>query len=116
MREMLDSKMQAKFSELDEKMSRLSNKTEKRLDVFDKNLKQVEADTYWKIKDYEKLLEQRPTTTFVKKMCADEGRGFMIKCRDYTDEEIKKLNESAGAIANTFNVFKIATSSTLSDF
>ena len=57
MREMLDSKMQAKFSELDEKMSRLSNKTEKRLDVFDKNLKQVEADTYWKIKDYEKLLE-----------------------------------------------------------
>lgn len=48
--------MQAKFDEMDEKMSRLTSKTDKRLDVFDKNLKAVEANTYWKIKDYEKLL------------------------------------------------------------
>lgn len=43
----------------------MSKKTDKRLVKFDEELKRVEADTLWKIKDYEKLLEQRPTLKYV---------------------------------------------------
>ena len=58
--------MNAHINELTEQISRLTKKTEKRLDGFEVKLKEVEANTFWKIKDYEKLLEARPTMQYVK--------------------------------------------------
>ena len=54
-------------------------------------MKQVEADTYWKIKDYEKLLELRPTLTFVKSAMVDECHQVFARSRTYTDENVVKL-------------------------
>lgn len=58
---MLDSKMNSTFTEFQGQINKIASKTEKRLDQFDSKLKEVEANTFWKIKDYEKLLEARPT-------------------------------------------------------
>jgi len=66
LKEQLDTKMNAHINELTEQISRLTKKTEKRLDGFEVKLKEVEANTFWKIKDYEKLLEARPTMQYVK--------------------------------------------------
>ena len=102
----LEAKMNSSFNEFDEKISKLSDKTERRLDSFDAALKKVEADTYWKIKDYEKLLEMRPTMQYVKSTIAEECRETLIKARIYTDDEIEKLKNSAAAIEKTFAKFK----------
>jgi len=99
--------MKTAFSEFEQQMSKLTHKTERRLDEFDAALKKVEADTYWKIKDYEKLLEARPTLQYVKSAMAAEGREIFVKARLYTDDEILKLKTSAGAIEKTFAAFKL---------
>ena len=65
MRNRLESKMNAAFTDFQDQINKLSQKTTSQLDKFDGDLKQVEIDTYWKIKDYEKLLEQRPTLKYV---------------------------------------------------
>jgi len=88
LREMLDAKMNAAFQEFNDQISRLTKKTDKRLSVFDTKLKEVEANTFWKIKDYEKLLEARPTMQYVKSAITDEFRSILVKARVYTDEEI----------------------------
>ena len=98
--------MNSSFSEFDEKISKLTDKTDRILDAFDAALKKVEADTYWKIKDYEKLLEMRPTMQYVKSTIAEECRETLIKARIYTDDEIEKLKNSAAAIEKTFAKFK----------
>ena len=53
--------MKTQFAEFSEQLSRLTTKTERRLTQFDLDLKKIEADTVWKIQDYLKLLEARPT-------------------------------------------------------
>ena len=62
----LESKMNSAFQEFETMINNMMQKTEKRIDKFDEQLKKVEADTYWKIKDYGKLLEARPTLHYVK--------------------------------------------------
>ena len=78
-------------------MSLLSERTLKRLDGFDSKLKKVEADTYWKISEYEKLLEARPTMQYVKSAIAEEARNALVESRVYTDQEIAKINKSVGS-------------------
>ena len=72
-------------------MSMLSDRTLKRLDTFENKLKKVEADTYWKISEYEKLLEARPTLQYVKSAIAEEAREAICEARIYTDAEIAKI-------------------------
>jgi len=66
LRDIVDSKMNSAFTDFQEQINKLSRKTDKRLVTFDEDLKKLECDTVWKIKDYEKLLEARPTLTFVR--------------------------------------------------
>ena len=99
--------MNAAFADFQSQITKNMGKTERRLDNFDKALKQVEADTYWKIKDYEKLLEMRPTMNHVRSAIEDEGRNFLVAGRQYTDDEITKLKNSAMAIEKMFGGFKI---------
>ena len=77
-------------------MNTLSDRTLRRLDAFDSKLKQVEADTLWKIKEYEKLLDLRPTMQYVKSAIADEARNAITEARVYTDEEISKIKALSG--------------------
>ena len=77
-------------------MNALSDRTLKRLDAFDNKLKQVEADTLWKITEYEKLLDLRPTMQYVKSAIADEARNAITEARVYTDEEISKIKALSG--------------------
>ena len=107
LKDTLEAKMNAAFADFQAQISKNMQKTEKRLDNFDKALKQVEADTYWKIKDYEKLLEMRPTMNHVRQAIEEEGRNFLVAGRQYTDHEIEKLKKSALAIENMFAGFKI---------
>lgn len=72
-------------------MSNLTKKTERRLDQTETELKRVEADTYWKIKDYENLLAARPTLQYVRSAMEEEGRNVFIRARVYVDEELEKL-------------------------
>ena len=84
--------------------------------MFDKQLKEVEANTYWKIKDYEKLLEARPTMQYVKSAVQDEGRNIFIKSRVYTDECIEKLKSKEDAYNKMLEAFKIETNLSLKEF
>ena len=77
-------------------ISTLSDRTLKRLDGFESKLKKVEADTYWKISEYEKLLEARPTLQYVKSAIAEEARNALVESRIYTDQEIAKINKEVG--------------------
>ena len=90
-------------------------KTDRRLDKFEQDLKQVEADTYWKIKDYEKLLEARPTLQYVRSAMEEEGRSVLIKSRVYTDEELLKLKSKALANERSIESFKLAFNGDLRD-
>ena len=101
--------MNAHINELTEQISRLTKKTEKRLDGFEVKLKEVEANTFWKIKDYEKLLEARPTMQYVKSAVQDECRQALLKSRAYTDEEIQLLKDGEGALVKQFEAFKTQT-------
>lgn len=101
--------MNAHINELTEQISRLTKKTEKRLDGFEVKLKEVEANTFWKIKDYEKLLEARPTMQYVKSAVQDECRQTLLKGRAYTDEEIQLLKDGEGALVKQFEAFKTQT-------
>ena len=102
LKDTLEAKMNAAFADFQAQITKNMGKTERRLDNFDKALKQVEADTYWKIKDYEKLLEMRPTMNHVRQAMEEEGRNFLVAGRQYTDDEINKLKNSAMAIEKMF--------------
>ena len=73
LRDIMETKMNSAFTDFQDQINKLTRKTDKRLDKFDVDLKKVEADTYWKIKDYEKLLELRPTLNAVHEAMAEEG-------------------------------------------
>ena len=79
-------------------------------------MKLLEADTLWKIKDFEKLLESRPTLGYVKSAMIDEGREILIKARVYTDEELAKMKESDNNTGNQFKIFQTQMLSTIKDF
>ena len=108
--------MDTKNNEFDARIKKLTKATDARLDQFDKSLKLLEADTVWKIKDFEKLLETRPTLQYVKSAMSDATRDVLIKARCYTDDELNKMKESDNSIGNLFNTFQIQTTATLKDF
>ena len=62
----LDSKLTGAITDFQEQINRMIKKSDKRLAETELKLKDVEANTLWKIKDYEKLLEARPTIAYVK--------------------------------------------------
>ena len=74
----------------------MSDRTFKRLDTFHNKLKQVEADTLWKITEYEKLLDLRPTMQYVKSAMQEEAKNAIMEARIYTDEEISKIKMLSG--------------------
>ena len=94
--------MNTPLGDFEKQISRLTTKTDKRLDLFDKQLKEVEANTYWKIKDYEKLLEARPTMQYVKAAVQEEGKNIYVKSRIYTDECIEKMKAKEDSINKMF--------------
>lgn len=85
LREMLEDRMDTQLNGMRKEISSLSDRTLKRLDGFESKLKKVEADTYWKISEYEKLLEARPTLQYVKSAIAEEARNALVESRIYTD-------------------------------
>ena len=85
LREMLEDRMDTQLNGMRKEISTLSDRTLKRLDGFESKLKKVEADTYWKISEYEKLLEARPTLQYVKSAIAEEARNALVESRIYTD-------------------------------
>ena len=44
-------------------LNKIASKTEARVDKLQKELKDVERNTYWKIKDYERLVNKTHTST-----------------------------------------------------
>ena len=52
--------MDSNLALMQKEFNTLNNRTNVRLEKFDSKLRQVEADTVWKITEYEKLLEMRP--------------------------------------------------------
>ena len=66
LKEYLEKKMVSDNEEQQSQIKALSKRTEKRLDQFELNMKKLEKETVWKIKDYENLLAERPTMHFVK--------------------------------------------------
>lgn len=51
----------------------------------------MEVNTYWKIKDYEQLLSQRPTTEQMKDKLDDAKDDLTIQYKAYVEEELEKL-------------------------
>ena len=58
----------------------------------------MEADTYWKIRDYEKLLAERPTLNYVRSAMEEEGRNVFGKARVYVDDEVEKIKDNTKGV------------------
>ena len=115
LRDIVDSKMNSAFTDFQEQINKLSRKTDKRLVTFDEDLKKLECDTVWKIKDYEKLLEARPTLTFVRQAITEESREILMKSKVYTDDEISTLRMSSVALERKFQGFMLAINGDVRD-
>lgn len=125
LREQLEARMESELTILKQEMETLTKRTYNRLDKFDKKLTRVEADTVWKINEYEKLLEARPTLQYVKSAMVEEARNVLCDARVYTDTEFAKLKamlanlgtaSSAGVsgdFLDEFSEFKEKTESTI---
>lgn len=96
-------------------MSNLTKKTERRLDQTETELKRVEADTYWKIKDYENLLAARPTLQYVRSAMEEEGRNVFIRARVYVDDELEKLKLGSKNMEQKMKQFSMAFNGDLRD-
>lgn len=68
LQEEFQTKLNTVYSDLNEKIKKLTTKTTERDDGLDKMIKELESNTYWKVKDIEKLLEARPTADAVKEV------------------------------------------------
>ena len=79
------------IEDFQKQINKINTKTQNGLDSLSQKLKDVETNTYWKIKDYEKLLEQRPTLTFIEDFCKDLDDKILKSSVKYTNEEIEKL-------------------------
>ena len=88
--------MSAGFADYDKRMNRLTEKTEARLGAADKAIREVEANTLWKIRDTERLLTARPTLQYVQSAIADEAREALVAARVYTDEQFAKVKQGGG--------------------
>ena len=78
------------------------------MEEFKKKLSEIELNTYWKIKDYEDLLKQRVSETFMKDYIKGECnkleremKGYVefekeetLKVIDYVDMDIRKLRDA----------------------
>ena len=49
-------------------------------------IKELESSTYWKVKDIEKLLAERPTLEVVKESAKQECLNSLVQSRNYTDD------------------------------
>ena len=63
---------------MNDKIKKLTEKSTNREDSIEKMIKEVEASTYWKVKDIEKLLEARPTSDAVKEMAKKESNKALL--------------------------------------
>ena len=98
-------------------MNKLSIKTDKRLDDFEFKLAKVEADTKWKIIEYEKLLEARPTLQYVKSAMDEVARNALTEARVYTDGELAKIKPgNENNITEIFNAFKETTEDAMENY
>lgn len=93
----------------------MSKNTEKQIAKFELQIKKLEADTIWKIKDYETLLEQRPTMILVKQQIHEAGLETIESAANYTNEEINKLKVENAEFSRMFNNYKVQTSASLKE-
>ena len=59
-----------------------------------KKIEEVEVNTYWKIKDYEELLKQRPTKNSVDDTVKDKFDQCTKEYKSFTDAQISLYGES----------------------
>lgn len=66
------------------------------MEEFKKKLSDIELNTYWKIKDYEDLLAQRVSETYMKDFVRGEFNKLQREYRDHIEQEtnvlIKKID------------------------
>ena len=73
--------MNAQYHILDDRIKKLATKTTERDDSLEKMIKELESNTFWKVKDIEKLLESRPTMEAVKEVCQKECLNTLVNAR-----------------------------------
>jgi hypothetical protein len=79
---------------------KISKRTDESCSDLEKKLNELELNTLWKIKDYEKLLEQRPTQIFVEEELQKAVHSVKSQANRYTDIEIEKYKNSEGSLKN----------------
>ena len=77
-------------------IDKLNKKTDRRLESIEAQQLKIEKETKWKIIEYEKLLQARPTMPHMKSLVEEGSRNAQMEARVYTDAEIAKIKSGGG--------------------
>ena len=116
LQETIEEKMNAQYHILDDRIKKLGTKTTERDDALEKMIKELESNTFWKVKDIEKLLEARPTIEVVKEVCQKECLNTLVNARQYTDDEIQKMKNGEAALVKQFEAYKLRVNGEMREF
>ncbi|CDW88654.1 UNKNOWN [Stylonychia lemnae] len=83
----LKNKLKNMLDQNEKKMNMLEQTLNDRLEEFKKKLSEVELNTYWKIKDYEDLLAQRVSETYMRDYVRGENNKVTRDYKEWIEKE-----------------------------
>ena len=92
----LKNKLRTVLETYETKITNIETKIGEQMEAFKKKLGEIELNTYWKIKDYEDLLGQRVSETFMKDFVRGEFNKTQREYKEYVEKEnlglLKKID------------------------
>eukprot|EP00347_Sterkiella_histriomuscorum_P017595 403348737 len=86
-RKKLKNKLRNALENQETKVQSIDQKLSQQMQEFTKKLSDVELNTYWKIKDYEDLLAQRVSETYMKDFVKGECNKLQRDYKDHIEKE-----------------------------
>ena len=93
------SKIKAKLESMETKLINMDRTMETSIKNFDKKLHEVEVNTYWKIKDYEELLQTRINEQYVKDYFKAQEDKLKKSFVEYFQNEMPKYERFSKELA-----------------
>ena len=94
----LKNKLRTLLEASDEKRKAFEASVNQQMEQFKKKLNDVELNTYWKIKDYEDLLAQRVSETFMKDFVRGELNRAARDLKEHVELEAKEAEKKVDAL------------------
>lgn len=89
----LKNKLKILIGSFDDRLSKLEKQFTTEMDSFRQKQQEIELNTYWKIKDYEDLLRERISETFLKDYTNAETQKVTRAYEDLVDHKYQELQK-----------------------